>query len=169
MMNNVIRPTGEPAGAPVQGLKSPTHRILVADDEAVLRQLMTAALVGDGYHVDAAEDGAIAWEALQAKPYDLLITDQNMPKITGVELVKNLRSARMALPVVMVAGMLPMDELAREPSVRFAATLLKPFAVEALLDTVENVLHATASPCAQINPLSNWHWNGQPSADGLWL
>jgi DNA-binding response OmpR family regulator len=114
----------------------------VVDDEACIRRLLTQVLVGSGYHVDVAEDGAAAWEALQAKPYDLLITDQNMPKISGVELVKNLRSARIPLPVVMVAGELPVRDLAQNPSLQLAATLSKPFAVDALIDTVKSVLRA---------------------------
>ena len=69
-----------------------------------------------------------------------MITEHDMPKLTGVELVRKLRAARMALPVVMAAGKLPTDELARNPSLRLAATLVKPFAIEALLDTVRNVL-----------------------------
>jgi DNA-binding response OmpR family regulator len=146
-------------------LKNPCHRILVADDETAIVELMTAVLVQSGYHVDAAEDGAIAWAALQAKPYDLLITDHNMPKITGVELVKKLRSARMALPVVMVTGTVPAHELAQNSWLQLAATLEKPFAVSELLDTVENVLRASDNPREQTNPLPNW--NSQPSADGL--
>jgi DNA-binding NtrC family response regulator len=112
----------------------------VVDDESTMRMLLTVVLVNSGYHVESAEDGAVAWEALQSKPYDLLITDHNMPKISGVELVKNLRSARMALPVVMVAGILPEDELAQNPSLKLAATLSKPFALADLLDTVTNAL-----------------------------
>ena len=116
------------------------HRILVVDDETAVRTLITAVLVGCGYHVDSAENGAVAWEALQATPYDLLITDQNMPKITGVELVKSLRSAHMALPVVMVSGNLPAEELAQNPSLELAATILKPFRIAELLDTVSYAL-----------------------------
>jgi DNA-binding response OmpR family regulator len=137
----------------------------VADDETAVRLLISAVLVNSGYHVDGAEDGALAWAALQAKPYDLLITDHNMPKITGIELAKNLRSARMALPVVLVAGTLPTHELAQDPSLQLAATLLKPFAVAELLDTVENVLRATDSPREQNNPPPNW--KNQPSSVGL--
>jgi DNA-binding response OmpR family regulator len=167
MKDDEIQLAGEPGGGPRQFHPSPTHRILVADDEAAIRRLITTVLLGSGYHVDAAEDGAAAWEALQAKPYDLLITDHSMPKITGVELVKNLRSARMALPVVMVAGRLPEYELAQNPSLQLAATLLKPFAVAALLNTVENVLRATDSPREQIDPPPDWR--SQPLADSLRL
>jgi YesN/AraC family two-component response regulator len=64
--------------------------------------------------VDTAEDGEFGWEALQAKNYDLLITDNNMPKVSGLELVKKLRSARMALPVILASGAMP-EELNRLP------------------------------------------------------
>jgi DNA-binding response OmpR family regulator len=114
---------------------------------------MTVLLARSGYHVDAVEDGAIAWAVLQAKPYDLLITDHQMPKVTGIELVKSLRLARMALPVVMVAGEPPARELARSLSLQIAATLEKPFVVADLLATVENVLRANGSPREQIKPL----------------
>jgi CheY-like chemotaxis protein len=140
MKNDNTCPTGHPVAAPQQSQTSRSQRILVVDDESAIRLLMSAVLTGSGYHVDTAEDGAGAWKALQAEPYDLLITDHNMPKITGVELVKNLRSANMGLPVVMVAGSLPAHELAQNPSLELAATILKPFALAELLDTVTNVL-----------------------------
>jgi DNA-binding response OmpR family regulator len=94
-----------------------------------------------------------------------MITEHEMPHLTGVELVKKLRAARMAVPVVMAAGRLPAHELARNPSLQLAATLSKPFAVDALLDTVRNVLRATDSPREQIEPRPIWP--SQPSADGL--
>jgi CheY-like chemotaxis protein len=140
-MNDDTIPPGEDLLAPpLQSQTRPTRRILVADDESTIRMLMTAVLVKSGYQVESAADGAEAWEALQAKPYDLLITDHNMPRITGVELVKNMRSAHMVLPVVMVAGIVPTDELAQDPSLQFSATLSKPFALAELLDSVTNAL-----------------------------
>jgi DNA-binding response OmpR family regulator len=141
------------SSAPQRSQKGPGHRILVADDETDIRQLMTVVLARSGYHVDVAEDGASAWAALQAKPYHLLITDHEMPRVTGIELVKNLRSARMALPVVMVSAELPAHELAQDPSLQVAATMGKPFDVLDLLATVEKVLRMTEAPCQQIKPL----------------
>jgi DNA-binding response OmpR family regulator len=143
MNDHEIRQTG----VPKRSQPRPCHRILVADDETDMLQLLTDMLTRSGYEVDAAEDGAIAWVAVQAKPYDLLITDHQMPKVTGIELVKNLRSALMALPVVMVAGKLPLHELAQDPSLQLAATMGKPFDVLDLLATVERVLLATEGPC----------------------
>jgi two-component system chemotaxis response regulator CheY len=117
--------------------------------------------------VDAAEDGAVAWEVLHTGIYDLLITDNNMPKVTGVELVKKLRAARMALPVILVSAAIPTEELNRHPWMQLAATLLKPFSNDELLDTVKKVLRPPTIPCEEIEPSPIWP--GQPSTAVLQL
>ncbi len=96
-----------------------------------------------GYHVDTAEDGAFAWEALGTSRYDLMITDNNMPNLTGMELLKKLYASRMAMPFIMATGKLPEEEFARYPWLRPAATLLKPYTVEELLGAVKKVLRET--------------------------
>ena len=146
MNDEAATATAKPDGAARPYRASPPRRILVVDDEACIRLLLTEVLAGSGYDVDVAEDGAAAWEALQAKSYDLLITDHFMPRVTGLELIKHLRSARMDLPVVMAAGELPVREMARNPSLDLAATLLKPFTMDALIDTVKTCF---AEPCPQ--------------------
>ena len=148
--NNKASQAGEPAAAPRPSPASSSRRILVVDEDRDLRRLYADALAGPGYHVDAAQDGAAAWQALHTDSYDLLITEHDLPNLTGVELVKKLRAARMALPVVMAAGRLPIEELARNPSLQLAATLAKPFPVAALLDTVKNVLRSTDTAHQQI-------------------
>ena len=167
MMENKILQAGEPAGAPLQCPTKPLYRILVVDDDSDIRQLSAEVLIHSGYEVDAAADGAAAWEALQIKAFNLLITDHNMPGLTGVELVRKLRSARMALPVIMSTGRLPTKELAQNPSLQLAAMLPKPFSVEELLGTVTKVLRATVSASGQIEPPPDWR--SQPTADDLQL
>jgi two-component system, chemotaxis family, sensor histidine kinase and response regulator WspE len=166
MKDNQISKAGASTGAPWQP-KTSSHRILVVDDDSETRLLYGFLLTRPGYFVEVAEDGAAAWEELQANPYNLLITEHEMPKLTGVELVKKLRAARMTLPVVMAARRLPREELARSPSLRLAATLSKPFLADALLETVKDVLRVTDGPHEPLRPLPAWR--SQPSADGLWL
>jgi DNA-binding NtrC family response regulator len=72
----------------------------------------------------------------------------------------------MAVPVVMAAGRLPIHELGRNPSLQLAATLSKPFAIDALVDTVKNVLRATDTAHEQPEPVQTWH---QPTGDGVWV
>ncbi len=121
-----------------------THRILVVDDEPSMRKLISIVLANSGYEVESAEDGAVAWEALQSGHFDLLITDQNMPRLSGLELVKNLRLASMDLPVVMVTGAVPEEELAQDASLHLTATISKPFELSHLLETVSHALHLAA-------------------------
>jgi DNA-binding response OmpR family regulator len=136
---------GERDSAPPQCLPNPRQRILVVDDEPDIRCLSAEVLIDSGYDVDAAADGAAAWQALQTKAFNLLITDNNMPKVSGVELLKKLRAARMALPVIMATGTLPIWDLAPHPCPLPAAILLKPYTIEELLGTVTKVLRATSS------------------------
>ena len=137
------------------------RRILVVDDDVTIRRLSKAVLIHHGFQVDAAEDGAAGWDALRVNQYDLLITDNNMPNVTGVELVKKLRSADMTLPVILVSGLIP-DELNRNPRL-LDATLLKPFTSQELLETVNHVLRAPEIPREQIH--SPPRTELQPSAD----
>lgn len=156
MNTNPILPACESVSAPLQGQTSPPQRILVVEDDSDIRKTSTAVLIHYGYEVDAAENGAAAWEALNANWYDLMITDNNMPKVSGVELLKKLRAARMALPVIMATGTLPKEEFTRYPWLQPAATLLKPYTIAELLGTVKEVLHATDSSREQIAPPPHW-------------
>jgi CheY-like chemotaxis protein len=115
----------------------------VVDDEPIVRRLNAKMLLDAGYRVDAVEDGAVAWDALQVKKYDLLITDNNMPKVTGVELIEKVRAAGMALPVIMATGALPKEAFSRRSRLQPVATLLKPYTLAEFLGTVATVLCGT--------------------------
>lgn len=128
--------------AQLQGQTNPSHRILVVDDDDDIRDICARVLTAYGYQADAVADGGAAWKALRTMSYDLLITDHNMPKVTGLELVRILRSQRMTLPVVLMSGDLPVETVVRDPSLQLAATLLKPFTMEELLGIVTKVLYA---------------------------
>jgi len=140
MKNHNVRRAGGSAGVQARCQAVPFNRILVVDDDTDLRLLSAEVLSRSGYRVDTAEDGAAGWEALHGNNYDLLITDHNMPKVSGIELVKKVRSARMALPVILASGALPTEELNRHPWLQLAATLVKPFSSGQLLETVKEVL-----------------------------
>jgi two-component system, OmpR family, response regulator len=158
----------KPAGTPFQRqLNHHRQRILVAEDDDDIRRLNAEVLARSGYKVDAAADGAIAWYTLQLNSYDLLLTDHKMPKLTGVELLKKMRAARMALPVILVSGTIPTKELSRHPWLQIDATLLKPYTSDQLLATVRRVLYATDGISGRAAPLPNWQ--DQSTADRLLL
>lgn len=167
MSESLPQPAREIASSPPQPQESPPYRILVVDDDDSLRQLNTEVLSQNGYAVDAAADGDIAWEILQANNYDLLITDQKMPRVCGVELLKKLRAARMVLPVIMATGTLPQAQFALYPWLQPAAVLLKPYTIPELLGVVHNVLFAAECSHEPINNLLTRR--GQSSVTGLRL
>jgi DNA-binding response OmpR family regulator len=117
-------------------------RILVVEDDEIVRQFNAYVLLRSGYQVDAVEDGTAGWEALHANKFDLLITDHEMPRMNGLELVKKVRAARMTLPVIMATGSLLAEEMGRQQELDLACTLFKPFSSHQLLATVEQALRA---------------------------
>jgi DNA-binding response OmpR family regulator len=133
-------------------ITAPTHsqsiaphcfRILLVDDDIYTQEMNAGTLIRTGYNVETADDGADAWKALNARNYDLLITDNQMPRLTGLELIKKLRSADMKLSVILTPEKNPLEEFEPHPWLRLDATLPKPFTATALLNTVEKVLRAT--------------------------
>lgn len=129
-------------GTPNQDSQNPSRRILVVDDDVHIREIISVTLIQTGYKVDTAKDGADAWKALNAVSYFLLITDYKMPKVTGLELIKKLRSEDRMLPVILVSGTMPTEELKRHTWLRIDALLSKPFTAAELLDTVKKVVGA---------------------------
>ena len=138
-----MRPEPSPPGAE-QSL-APRHRpnsrqrILVVDDDPDVRRVSTAMLIYSGYHADAAEDGAAAWDDLRMNNYDLVITDNNMPRMTGVELIEKLRDARMDLPVILTTGASPDGEFSRRPWLQPNIVLRKPHNFNELLVAVKGI------------------------------
>ena len=119
-------------------------QILLVEDDDLIRQMLSRVLLASGYKVDVAEDGEAGRAALQWGNYDLLITDHNMPKLTGVGLVQKLWSARMSLPVILMSGAMPREDLETHSWLEFVALLAKPFSTELLLATVRTALHSPA-------------------------
>jgi len=139
------------------------QRILVVEDDPLIRRINTEALTYSGYHVDAAADGAIAWSAIQRENYDLIVTDNNMPNMTGVDLLQSLHEARMSLPVIMATGTFPQDDLDRHPWLQIDATLLKPYTFHELLATVKSVLPADMIDSREFTPPANWPAEPRPN------
>jgi len=143
----------DPICEPIPGPLDPRQRILVVEDEPDLRQITAEVLIDAGFQVDVAEDGAAAWSALQLSKYDLLITDQLMPKVSGVELLKKIHAANMTLPVSMATGYLPTWEFALHTWLQPVKMLLKPYSFEKLLGLVKNILTKAVSAQADLAPL----------------
>jgi CheY-like chemotaxis protein len=93
-------------GAPARKRPRLTGRVLVVDDEQAIREFMLDLLGGWGLEVAALSDGATARDAIASDPqlYDLVITDQTMPQLTGLALAKLISRLRPGLPVILYTG-----------------------------------------------------------------
>ena len=160
LKKNKVAQTVETGGSLRPARTNSPCRILVVDQSSDLRLLYADALTRPGCRVDVVENGAAAWAALQTRRYNLLITENEMPNLIGDELLKKLCSARMELPVVIVAESLPTHEPARNLSRPCTAMLLKPFALDALVDTVRGVLRAGV-PIVKLPPAPQVTIHGQ--------
>jgi CheY-like chemotaxis protein len=152
-------------GTLLQTKPHPPRQILVVDDEPLICRLNAEVLIDAGYHVDVAADGVVAWDMLQLKRYDLLITDNQMPKVSGVELVKKLHLASICLPVIMATSALPVEELKRLKWLPIALVLLKPYTITELLNAVDLTAMPPVWIPAPFTPPT--YWQIEPPANQL--
>ena len=123
---------------------NPNHRFLVVDDFAPMREIARKVLQEMGYeHILEANDGATALPLLRAHPFDLLITDWNMPKLPGIELLRAVRSEPKlaALPVLMVTAEVKREQIIAATQAGVNGYIIKPFTAAALAAKVQKILH----------------------------
>ncbi len=126
--------------APVSaGSASPaggSGRILVVEDDSTIQRLITTMLEVAGYRVVCAGDGEAGWDVLIAGTFDLLILDNNMPRLSGIDLLRRLRAIPLNLPVLLISGDLPKGEKDFAALVTPGVALSKPFSMAQLLGHV---------------------------------
>jgi len=101
-----------------------------------------------GHSVETVEDGRDALERIESDPeaFDVLITDNNMPRLSGIELVKRLRGRNVPIKIVMASAFASqVDAISRE-ELRLDGVLQKPFSKAELLACVKNLGHQTGYP-----------------------
>jgi two-component system, OmpR family, alkaline phosphatase synthesis response regulator PhoP len=126
-----------------------TKRILLCDDEIHILRAAEFKLKKAGYDVQLAGDGQEGWEAIQRQRPDVLITDCQMPRMDGIELVRKVRESPETadLPIFMLTAKgyeLSHEELARKWNVM--AVIAKPFSPRELLQRVNDVLQENVAP-----------------------
>ena len=123
---------------------NPNHRFLIVDDFAPMREIIRKVLREMGYeHIQEANDGAAAFPLLLAQQFDLLITDWNMPKLPGIELLRAVRAEPKlaALPVLMVTAEVKREQIIAATQAGVNGYIIKPFTAQALAGKVQKILH----------------------------
>lgn len=124
-------------------------RVLVVDDDRIVRRIVITKLSGLGYTVAEAEDGQAALDQLEGSKHDLLITDQLMPRMNGLQLIRALRSspdpARSGMPVIMLTSKSSEQDIIEGLEAGLDDYVSKPFSPDELAARVRAVLWRSQS------------------------
>lgn len=121
-------------------------RVLMVDDEPLLRSLLSRALAHADFEVVEAASGPAALQLLRAAPFDLVISDVQMPLMTGIELLRELRHHQPQLPVVLISGVFELAPNQSPADLGAFAVLSKPFAFEELHEVALRALDSREVP-----------------------
>jgi excisionase family DNA binding protein len=128
---------GPRPAAPAAGARP---RVLVVDDEAAIRDLLSKTLALAEYDVDLAPDGRHALERLRIIPYDLLITDLKMPGIDGLTVIREARRLKADIPVIIITGFSSEASAIEAVNLGVSGYLTKPFRVPRVLAAAAKAL-----------------------------
>lgn len=120
-------------------------KILVVDDMATMRRIIKGLLEQLGFkNIDEAEDGKVALQKLKTTKYDFVITDWNMPNMTGLELVQEIRKdpELKHLPVLMVTAEAKKENVLLAIKAGVNNYIVKPFTAEVLKEKIEKIFSA---------------------------
>ncbi|MGK2944330.1 MAG: sigma-54-dependent transcriptional regulator [Desulfuromonadales bacterium] len=119
-------------------------RILVADDDAVIREGLRRILTAEGYDVETVSNGRAALERLEQQRFKLLVTDLKMPGMSGLEVLQSLRACQPELPVVLITGYAAIDNAVEAMKNGATDYLSKPFSNEEIVSKVKNAMKSRA-------------------------
>ena len=116
-----------------------TFQILVVEDSKPLREMLVHVLKDEQTHADSAKDGKEALDRYYNAPYDLIITDLNMPEVTGIELIKKIREQDDLVEFIIITGYASLESAVEAIKAGAFDYIVKPFKVEELKVAVRNV------------------------------
>src|SRR3954451_18700854 len=121
-------------------LNTDTPRILVVDDERVIREILSDFLSLEGYVVRTVEDGMEALKELQRRSYNLVISDLKMPNMTGLELIERITALGIPVLTVIMTGFGTVETAIEAMKQGAYDYILKPFKVEEVVHIVQRGL-----------------------------
>jgi DNA-binding response OmpR family regulator len=119
-------------------------KILVVDDEPDLLEQLRETLTSQKYDVDTADDGESALDKLFYKEYDLVILDIMLPKVNGLEILREIRKAKIDTPVIMLTAKGTVEDKIKGLDYGADDYLQKPFAIAELMARIRSLLRRTS-------------------------
>ncbi len=117
-------------------------KILVVDDFSTMRRIVKNLLRDLGFtNTHEADDGSTAWPMLQSGDFDFVVTDWNMPGMTGIELLQKIRADERlkTVPVLMVTAEAKRDQIVAAAQAGVNGYVVKPFTAAALKEKIEKI------------------------------
>ncbi|EHJ46854.1 response regulator receiver protein [Solidesulfovibrio carbinoliphilus subsp. oakridgensis] len=117
-------------------------RILVVDDFSTMRRIIKNILRQLGFNnIIEADDGSSAWETLNKDKIDFIISDWNMPKMPGIELLRKVRSSEefAELPFLMVTAEAQQENIIEAVQAKVSNYIVKPFTAETLGQKIDKI------------------------------
>jgi two-component system, NtrC family, response regulator AtoC len=121
-----------------------TYRILVVDDEVKMRRLLEMSLKNMGHEVVQAADGAQALDSFDEAPFDLVMTDLNMPRMDGMELLRSLRERGEDVPVIVLTAFGSIETAVEAMKLGASDYIIRPFEMETVELAVTRALAVSA-------------------------
>ena len=122
-----------------------SKRILIVDDDPDMHALLSAAVGTPDRQIESAYDGAAGLRCVESAPYDLVITDVNMPGLDGMALLERIRAIRPETRVVVMTVASTPENIIRAIRERAFAYFSKPFTIYTVAEMVERALNSTLS------------------------
>jgi DNA-binding response OmpR family regulator len=120
-------------------------RVLVVEDQADVRCLLTTTLESEGYRAESASDGMQAFERLEANPPDLVILDVMMPVVSGLEVLDHIRQKCGSIPVILLTSLGAEENRVRGLRMGADDYMVKPFSPRELMARVDAVLRRSSA------------------------
>jgi two-component system, OmpR family, response regulator PhoP len=132
-------------------------RVLIVEDEAPLRETLAARMQREGFAVDTASDGEEAIYMGKEVPFDIVIVDLGLPKLSGIEVVKRLREAQRRYPILILTARSSWQDKVEGLKSGADDYLVKPFHIEELLARVNALVRRSAGwskPVLECGPVA---------------
>ena len=121
---------------------NPNMKVLVVDDFATMRRIITNVLKQLGYeNIFEAEDGTKALQVLETEQIDFVITDWNMPQMSGLDLLKAIRASedKKEIPVLMVTAEAMQENIIKAAQAGVNNYIIKPFDAKTLAEKIQKI------------------------------
>jgi two-component system chemotaxis response regulator CheY len=121
---------------------NPNMRVLVVDDFSTMRRIIKNILRGLGFtNIVEADDGTTAWETLNKDKIDFIISDWNMPQMTGIDLLRKVRASEefADLPFLMVTAEAQQENILEAVQAKVSNYIVKPFTPEVMKQKIDKI------------------------------